>query len=203
MELDDLKSMWQAQDQGLGRNLKLNTVLLKEVTLGKLKSKLLSFRLTNIIELISYAIVCILLIGFLIDHFSEWRFSIPAMVLLILSGMNIYENIAGLEILYKMNYATAVTILQKKIQKVRKFKYWQGHLMLILTPLFFISLLIVSLKGLLNFDLFAFARFWWMHIFLWSAVGAVIVWLIVRNDYKELDETNEFLNKIKKFEEGE
>jgi len=202
MNLDDLKLMWQESDKDLENNMKINTMLLKEVTLGRVKSKLLNFTLGNIIELISYFIMLVLMLKFLIHHIDMPQFSIPASILLIFSLIELYGNIKGLELIYKMKYTTPVTELQKKMHEMRRFKFWNGHLMLIVTPIFAISLLVVGIKGLLNLDIFYYlSQNMWVYIITSSFIGSIIVWLIVRNDYKELDKLNAFLNDIKEFEE--
>lgn len=202
MELDDMKRLWKEFDVQSEKNLKLNIDLLKSVTMTKLKGHLVGFLLTNIIEVFVYLVFMIPVTGFLIDHFLAWKFSLPALVLLVFSGINVYWNIASLEFFGKLKYDTPVTRLQKKLVRLRKYKYWEGRFSLILAPLFFVSLCMVVVKAIMHIDPFRLPGFLWGYALLIAVIGGVIVWLIVRNDHKELDETNDFLERIREFEEG-
>ena len=83
MELDELKSMWQAREAKLEKSAKLNTALLDKIESGKIQSILKPLLVQNQIVLTSHILFMAGILFFLVYHIAELPYAASALVLLL------------------------------------------------------------------------------------------------------------------------
>lgn len=203
MELEDLKNIWE--EQSTQQSQEINKKFLKEVSFKKSKSKLGEFTIENSIELVFNFILGFYSIHFVMDSALNAKYTIPALVVIILIVISIYWNFYSLRFVTQMNYNTPIVELQRKLVNIRKYTQLEARFMLFLLPLYIISLGIVLLQGLFNIDAYALVNEFGIlgYVLLNAMIAGIIVWLIVRNEYKRFDEVNDFLTTIEHFEKAE
>ncbi len=82
MELDDLKSMWQANDEKLDKSLKLNEQHIELIQSQKVASKLTPLYRKRLIECVFHIMAILLLIAFIFKNITELPYALSAIALL-------------------------------------------------------------------------------------------------------------------------
>ena len=82
MELDALKSAWQAHESDLASKAKLNARLLDKIEAQKVRSTVRPLLVENIVAIIFHILIIIGLFVFLIYHISDIHYAVSALVLL-------------------------------------------------------------------------------------------------------------------------
>jgi len=82
MELDALKSAWQAHESDLASKAKLNARLLDKIEAQKLRSNVRPLLVENMVAIISHILTITGLLVFLIYHISDVHYAVSALVLL-------------------------------------------------------------------------------------------------------------------------
>jgi hypothetical protein len=182
MNLDDMKQLWEAQDEKLDTLLRLNTRLLQAPVLGKAESALrrLSFLLG--IELLLNVLVALWLGSFLWDHAAEPRFLLPAAVLHLGVIALLAACIRQLVAIGSLDYSAPIVEIQKRMEALRAQRIRATMLTFLGAPLLWTPLLIVGLKGLLGLDAYAIlsARYLIANALFGLAVIPLVVWIARR-----------------------
>ena len=82
MELDALKSAWQAHESDLANKAKLNTRLLDKIEAQKVRSTVRPLLVENMVVIIFHILTILGLFVFLIYHISDIHYAVSALVLL-------------------------------------------------------------------------------------------------------------------------
>ncbi len=200
MELNELVEIWQSTDTQLDDNLKINKKLLKEVSISKIKSYLVEFKLGNIIEIIVNSVFVIFLMSFIVDHFLFFEFSIPAVALYIIVAGSLGLNIYKMVLYYKINAESSVIQTQKNIERLKFFDILNKNSLYIIIPIFSTTFLIVMAKALLNYDLYQLGN--WLIMFTAGSfvVALIVVFLLKKFPDKNLQKAAAFLKEIREME---
>ncbi len=173
MNIDDLKTQWAAQDRVLETSftIRVNADRLKKIGLAKSAFRRLS---GYVIFNQAVNILAIILNGIFIgNHFQEPRFLVPAILLdLGLIGM-IVANAFHWEALSKVDYHGPVKAIQETVERLKVLRVRITQCVVLLSPLFWLPLLVVGLKGLLGIDAFRVFEPWF-----WVANGLFgLLWI--------------------------
>jgi hypothetical protein len=182
MNLDDMKQRWEEQDQKLDAILRLNIRLLQRPVLNKAKTAMWRLFLLLTVDVLLNFATAVCLGSFIANHVMEARFLIPA-VLLHLSVIGLL--IAGgrqLTAIASLDYNAPVVTIQKQLESLRAWRIRATQLTLLVSPLLWIPLLIVTMKGLLGLDAYAifFGRWLAINVLFGLAVIPLAVWLARR-----------------------
>lgn len=200
MELNELVDIWKSTDTQLEDNLKINKKLLKEVSISKIKSYLIEFKLGNIIEIIVNSVFMIFLMSFIVDHFLFFKFSIPAVALYIIVTGSLGLNVYKMVLYYKINAESSVIQTQKNIERLKFFDILDKNSLYIIIPIFSTAFLIVMAKAILNYDLYQLGN--WLIMFTAGSfvVALIVVFLLKKFPDKNLQKAAAFLTEVKEME---
>lgn len=162
MELDDLKQRWVEYDAKLEKSIRLNTRLLRESGLARVDAALKPLSRGIALEGILNLPAVLLLGSFLGDHISEPRFAAPAALLLACSIAILNAGIRQFVTLRTLDYGAPVLAIQKRLAALRVSRIRTTKWILLAAPLLWTPLLIVSIKGLLGVDPYAFLEGKWL-----------------------------------------
>ena len=200
MTLDALKNKWS--EENVSEAVEINEKKLKEITMSKSKKALSDFRSDNLAELVIYLLLMSFLWNFMGDYLTEMKFFIPALILFVLSGINVAFNIYSLDFYGRMNFSSPILDLQRRLQKITLYMKWERYLMIILIPLTIIPFFIVIAQGFAGFDLYPLLSAVSLKIVLpWSVVGTIIVLLISRAESRKLKRISQSLKEIRDFQD--
>jgi hypothetical protein len=201
MNIEELKNAWDTYDKNL--NSKINLDLLKEVTINKTKSLTHTFKFSVIVEVVVSLFFVNYMVEVVIEHWATWEYSLPALVIGLISLGTVIWNVYALIQLAFLNYDASITEAQKKMERIYRQSKWQNTtLHYLLVPLAGAMMAIMALKYL-NLPLTGH-----LDIILYAVLGCIavvpmVVWIVKMTPDKEMESAIRFLDDIKKFEKEE
>jgi Zn-dependent protease with chaperone function len=182
MELQDLKDRWNDYDRKLEANLRLNTQLLRELALNRVGSSLKWLSRKIVFELLIDLVAIFALGTFTANHLGEPRFLVPALALdLFVIGFVAWSIRQWAEI-GSLDYGEPIVTIQRKLELLRIDRIRMTKWVLLLSPLLWIPLLVVTLKGLGGLDAYAIFPARWLaaNLLLGLAVIPLMLWVSKR-----------------------
>ncbi len=150
MKLDEIKTQWTAYDKELGNRWQLNFNLL--AGWEKAKSALQGLSRTVVVEMMVGLVIVAVLAEFLIAHYQELPFFLPALVLHAFVIFQVAFSGYQFAQLRKLDFSEPILASQKKLAILRRLRIRVTMWTLILSPLLWVPLLIILLKGLLGIN---------------------------------------------------
>lgn len=172
MNLDDLQTHWADYDRKLDLSLRLNTRLVRESILQKAGSSLRRLSLLVAIEIAINFVAVVWLGSFAADYYRSPELLVPAIILDIVAIVLLATGIRQVIALRTIDYSEPVLAIQKRVETLRIERLRITKWILILAPLLWIPLLIVTFQGLLGVNV--------LDVFDWQWITAnVILGLVV------------------------
>ena len=204
MELEQLKEIWLEQDGEIDKVDTVNLGLLKEASVGKVKSLLSDFKWTTIFELAVTVIGVNYLLGYLADVATELKYLVPGIMLLLLGIYDIVWKIMVLNTYSRISYHDSITETQKRVEKLKYFERREINELYLVIPIFWMAFVVVLAHGLLGIDAYQFLQYNWPYQLVGSVVIAIlVVWFVKLFPDKKLNEAVAFLKQIEDFESDE
>ncbi len=198
MKFKELTDIWNSTDMELEQSVQINKELVKQIVLSKVKSRLYEIKWTGIFEIAVGILFFNFLVSFIVAHFADFRFYIPALILLIITVFSLIFEIYRMRLFYTIDSKTAVIEAQKRLAQLKKLEIRDLHSLIIIIPLFSSPFLIVAAKAFLNMDLYAFNTNWLIQLSAGSIlVAAVLIFILKKIPNKKLQESINFLNELK------
>ena len=196
MELSELKTMWQSNDEKLEKNIKLNEQTIEFIKTQKVVSKLTPLYRQRIIECIFHSMAIILLIGFLAMNISEFRYAISAIALLTFYITTFINAVKQVTLIKKVDFNKDLATMQSQLVMLQTHIVHYSKLAVLFIPTFF-SYPIVLTKVIKDFDIKALADFdiitksngsWWtLELVAFTILVPLGVWFYKEVDYKNMD----------------
>lgn len=178
--LNDLRREWRERDEKLGAALQLNNQLLRQSLLDKNRAEIKKIGFASTFELMSW-IPCIILFGiFNAQHFLDWKFFIPGVLLqawvTIMPVISLRQRAA----LQAVDFGQPVIALQREIATLKmrrvvtfKWAFLLGQI------IWWVPFVIVFFKGVFGVNLYAQSD-WLNHFMAWNiAVGVVLIPILI------------------------
>ncbi len=190
MELNELKSMWQAHEVKLEKSLKLNLHCLALIQAQKVRSKLAPLLWLRVVELLFLVIVIWWLAGFLFNHFSEWAYAFAALGLIVFYAIAFINCLKQIILIKQMDYSDNIVSLQSSLEKLQTHVVDYLRLTFLVVPTY-LAYPIVGFKAL-GFDILAHLHGnWWMGQIIFSVLLVPICL------YKEISYKNMHKNWVR------
>ena len=177
MELEDLKDRWAEYDRKLDASIRLNTRLLRESGLNKADSALKRLSRFIFVELLVNFGVVVCLGMFIASHVRDVPFLVPAVGLDLFALFLVISSIQQLVALGRIDYGAPIVAIQKKLELLRVRRIRTTMWTLLLAPLLWTPLLIVTLEGVFGLNAYAFPGTKWLAINL--VFGLMVIPLMV------------------------
>lgn len=198
-DLNELVNVWNNSDTELETTLKINRELVAEVSTGRIKALLSEIKLSSIIEIVVNTIFMFFLMGFLVDHFLIWKYSIPAGMLMGLTIFSLLFNGHKLSLFNKIDTKVSVLETQRAMERLRYLDLMETNTLYVIIPLFSSAFLIVLAKAFLNYDLYNFDQYFAQFMLGSFFVAVIIVFFLKKFPNRKLRNTISFLREIKDF----
>jgi alpha-beta hydrolase superfamily lysophospholipase len=155
MNLDDLQKNWAAYDAKLDAVLKLNQRAVREAGFARVKKSLFWHKVFIVGEILVGAWFVMMLGSFTANHWGEWKYVVPSVLLhiwvVVSIGFVTYELIA----LNNIDYGQPIMNIQKSLEERRisriRFTKW----LLLSGTVLWVLWLVVGLKGIFGLDAYA------------------------------------------------
>ncbi len=198
MKYKELSGIWNSTDLELDKSVQINRELVKQIAYVKIKSQLYEIKWKGIIQIAVGIVFIKFLSGFIITNIADFRYYIPALILLIISAFSLIFEIYRMKLFYTIDSKTAVIEAQKKLAQLQKLEAHDLNSLIIIIPLFSAPFLIVAAKAFLNIDLYAFNTNWLMLLSAGSIlVAAALIFILRKFPNKKLQESIDFMNELK------
>ena len=201
MNLDELKHIWQENDQELDQSLSVNQQLLKEVSLNRVHAHLRTFKFEKIFEMAANGFFALWLGNFLLNTPFSWGFSSPALFLFLVAVADLAWNTFLLSETAKISFGAPILEAQRTLERITLYNRREINLLYVLIPLFPVALFIVVGKSWLGLDLYDLFGSWMLWFMGGSLViAAIIVWFLKRFPDQQMQKALDFLQEISQFE---
>lgn len=220
MNFDDIKNQWSAFDKKLDNSIKLNTLLLKEVSLNKTNSYLRRLSLSIYVELILSFFVLMILGNFMWNNLQEIKFLVPAISLDLFVIFLVHSGVRQLIAINSIDFSEPIITNQKKLESLKVRRINETKMVFLVSPLLWVPLLIVIVRAITGLDPYSIFSASWLvgNLLFGLAVIPLVLWLSKRYSHRfqnsplirgimndiaghSLNEAISFLNKLSKFEE--
>jgi hypothetical protein len=155
MELEELKAIWEGQNDKLDAIIRLNSQALQKAKLVKADTALGRLYRSILLEVILNIGGIVLLGWFISSNLAQVRFVIPAIVLdACLIAVNA-ALIGQMTAIKDIDYGAPIVTIQHKVELLRIQRIETMKWTLVFCPLVWVPLLIVSFQGLFGVDVYA------------------------------------------------
>lgn len=198
-----MRQKWMEYDQKLDRNLKLNEELLRKRHLDRSKQEMrtpLNYELFNV----SVGVLFLIWIaGRTFQYAGDVRLLLSGLISLLSIIAFLIFGIIRLKAMSRIDYyCTSVVDLQRQISLVKKKYLLTRKLEMYLFPFFLISLIPIMGMALRHLYIFQHPYRYLIYVVLGLAIGYPCMTWVYNNWYgKNLKNTSEFLEELRKFEE--
>ena len=195
MELNEIKSMWQAYDSKLEKSLKLNLHCLELIQVQKVKSKLAPLFLHRIIELSFHALAIILLAAFLYNNLSQFAYAASAIVLIGFYVVLFVNCLKQIYIIRQMDYGNDIVSIQSSLVMLQTNLLNHARLAVVGIPTLLAYPVVVSkaikdlnLQAYVNFDIIAQSNgnWWTAQLFASMVLIPMGIWFYREVSYKNI-----------------
>lgn len=199
MQFEELSGIWNSTDIELEKSVRINKELVKQLGFSKVKSHLYEIKWTAFLEIFVEAIFSVFLIGFVINHISDFRFLFPAVVLLVFSSFSLIIEIYKLKLFLTIDSKSSVMEAQRKVSRLRYLENFDIYSLYVLIPFYSVPFSIVIAKAFLNLSLYEYGIMDWFiySVIAGLVIAAIIVYSLRKLRSKKLDESIAFLNELK------
>jgi hypothetical protein len=176
MELDDLKGKWAEYDRKLDTSIRLNAAVLRASGLDRAGSALAGLSRALVFEIVANAVVVVLLGSFIGSNLGQARFLVPAAILDVFALALIQVGIRQWVALRAIDWSAPVVAIQKRLESLRIGRIRTTKWVLLLSPLLWTPLLVVSQRAFFGVDAFAVLDATWLAAnVLFSVVFILVV----------------------------
>lgn len=197
MKFEELATAWKSNDQTLESTIKLNRLLIKNLTFTKIKSSLYEIKWTGYFELLVNVLFYFFLVNFIQDHLHQYQFLIPAVLLILLTIVEIVVEIYKLYQIFTLDAQESLMKVREKLQILKRLEVIDIYSLYIIIPVFSGPFFLILAKGLVGLDLYQFDLTWMVHYYIGSLVVAVIlVFILKKFPNEKLKSALEFLKTL-------
>lgn len=196
MDLDELKIMWQSNDERLEKRLTLNEQSVELIRTKKVVSKLSPLYRQRVIECIFHSIAMVLLIGFLIKNIYEFPYAISAIALLAFYLTTFINAIKQINLIKNMDFNTDLATTQSSLVMLQTHIINYVKLAVIFIPTFLAYPTILTkvikdyeISALVDFDIIAKSNGSWLPLQMVAFIILIPlgIWFYKKVTYKNID----------------
>lgn len=201
MELEEIKSAWAQYNTNLQKNLKLNEQILNEIVRGKAQKAINTTIAYEVFSLVTYVVLFFVIIVATVRLAREPVYLIIGTVSILTSAPYVFNSIQRYRLFSRLNFNNVSIIeLQKSLAYVNKKFIQSKKVELLLFPVVFLSSAAIFVKFFRHFDI-AFVPLNFFVLAGGLLVGyALAIWAYKHYYENKLNNANEYLNELEKFE---
>lgn len=196
MELDELKSIWQSNDEKLEKTLKINEQQIELIQTQKVASKLAPLYRQRLIECIFHVLAIMLLIAFIVKNWTEVPYALSAAGLLSFYITTLVNAIKQINLIKEMDYNNNLATMQSSLMILQTHIINFAKLSVLFIPTFLAYPVVIS-KVIKDFNIKLFGEFdiiqksngsWWNMMIVVSAILIPLgIWFYKEVSYKNID----------------
>jgi hypothetical protein len=179
MTLDDLREELRASDARAEKSVRLNATKLREKGLRKASSAMRRLQAWLWAELLLSAVAVLWLGSFEAAHWREPKLSFAALPLHVVAVGHVVFGAFQLVAVRRLDFGAPVVAIQRELEGLRAGRIRMTKWTLLLGPLLWVPLLVVTLEGLFGIDAYAVFDHAWLvtNLLFGVAFAPAMVWL--------------------------
>lgn len=202
MELDDIKNTWAQYDQNLASNLRIDEENFRMVNLDRTRDQMEYPYISEMVELIGGALVCVTLLVLSIRLIEEPIYLIMGLLAVLIGLLYIKFALTKISLLKQVNYYDSpvvrlqgdLALVKKRILKLRKIE-------LLLFPLYLLPLAVIISRSIYNVDVLGNITQYAGKYAVALAVAYLLVLFIHKQLYdKRFKEVERIITRLKDFQ---
>ncbi len=196
MELDELKSLWQTNDEKLEKSLRLNEQHIELIQTQKVASKLAPLYRKRLIECVFHVAAILLLIAFVITNRNETPYALSGLALLAFYTTTLVNAIQQINLIKNMDFNKDLATMQSSLVLLQTHIINYAKLAVLFIPSFLAYPVVIS-KVIKDYKIEFFSDFdiiqksngnWWTMMVVVSAVLIPLgIWFYREVSYKNID----------------
>lgn len=181
MDFDELKTAWAELDRKLAVTQAAVVRLQTERAADRTKSALRPLAWKLGWELLEGIVAVVLMGMYLANNFDETRFAVPGLILHALGVLSIISTVWQMRLLGRIDYSAPVVDIQRRLAELRAARCRAWFWVLVLSPVLWVLLLIVGIRGLGSGDVYAACGVpFVLGNLVFGAVFTLVVWVAAK-----------------------
>jgi len=187
MNLDNLKSTWDKQDEASNAAIGINQPLLFTIEVNEKSEKLRNMKNARIVESVFFFMIIVSLWQYIVSDFTFSAPTISAMILNVFAIIGFAGNIGQIVLISQVDFSAPVKTLQQDMYSIFSHKLQITRLVLLSVPLY-MSYTFFGFDVLFSVDLYQHLS---ENIVIFYAASTAIffvitAWLLLRLNYKNI-----------------
>jgi hypothetical protein len=214
MNLDELKAVWNAQNDKLDYSISLNKKLLKTINLDKSKDMMHKIMMWRIVEASVFSLIIVSLWNFIVSNLGFSAPTISAFILNVFAIIGLAGNIGQIALIAQMDFSGSVSTVQRQICTIRSHKLKTVKLTFLSIP-FHMAYVFLGFKIFFGLDLYEYLNHTMLTFYIVLSLALVpptiwfyrklnfrktnprwVQWLVEELGGRQLLASAEFLGKI-------
>ncbi len=196
MELDELKAVWQANDQHLDKSLKLNEQHIEQIQTRKVASRLTPLYRQRVIECLFHIGAIVLMAVFLFENFSDAPYALSAVALLAFYTITLLNSLKQVNLIKQLDFNKDLATMQSSLVMLQTHIVNYAKMGILFIPAFLTYPAIITkvikdyhIKFLADFDIIAKSNGTWWTIQFWMFIVLIPigVWFYNEVSYKNIN----------------
>jgi hypothetical protein len=196
MELNDIKSLWQAYDSKLEKAVRLNHRFMELIETQKMKSRLAPLFWRRIFEAILQTAWIIFLLVFLYRNVAQLVYAASAVILIAFFMIALVNSIRQLSIIRRMDYSNDIVTIQGALVMLQAKNLNFARMVVLFIPAMVAFPSVVSkaikdfhIKALGDFDIMTLSggHWWTAQLAASLALIPLCIWCYTQLTYKNID----------------
>lgn len=196
MELDELKTMWQSNDQKLEKNLKLNEQQVGKIQTQKVASKLTPLFRLRVIECVFHIAAILLLAGFLFANLNETPYALSAIALLAFYTTTLINALKQISLIKNLDFNRDLATMQSSLVMLQTHIVNYVKMVIFFIPAFLAYPTIITkvikdydIKFMADFDIIekSNGNWWTLQFWMFIVLIPLGVWFYNQVSYKNID----------------
>jgi len=155
MNLENLKDIWEKQDEVSNASIEINQPLLFSLEVNQQMEKLRNMKIARIAESAFFFVIIVSLWQYIVSDFAFSAPTISAMILNVFAIIGFAGNIGQLVLITQLDFSSPVKDLQRNIYSVFSHKLQATRLVLLSVP-FYMAYTFLGFDVLFNVDLYKY-----------------------------------------------
>ena len=187
MNLDELKSTWNKQDEALNASIDINQPLLVSIGVNQQMEKLRNMKTARIVESIFFFMIIVSLWQYIVSDFTFSAPIISAMILNVFAIVGLAGNIGQIVLMSQFDFSAPVKDLQRDMYNIFSHKLKLTRLVMLSVP-FYMAYTFLGFDVLFSVDLFQHLSEQMIMFYALStaALFVLAVWFMSQLSYQNI-----------------
>jgi hypothetical protein len=187
MNLENLKNIWEKQEEVANASIDINQPLLFSIEANQQMEKMKKLKVARIVESIVFFMIIVSLWQYIVSDFTFSALTISAMILNVFAIVGFAGNIGQIVLISQFDFSAPVKDLQKNMYSICSHQLQVTRLVLLSVP-FYMSYTLLGFDVIFSVDLYQYLSEQMVMLYAISTaiLFIITVWLLSKLTYKNI-----------------